>query len=312
MFGFQNIIASRDFSLERESPGPALGCTVQKENIMIILHSDVAVDAVARMCVHANRYLPEDVQRCFARCAARESIPSAKEVFRQLAENCGLAAQSGLPLCQDTGLAFLFVEMGQDLYIEGKNISEAINEGVRVGYDEGRLRKSACDPFTRANTGDNTPAIIHFDIVPGNKLRISFMAKGGGSENMSRVTMLTPAEGWEGVRRFVLERVAESGPNPCPPIVVGIGIGGTFDYAPLLAKKALMRKLGEANPDHLLEGREKELLEDINKLGIGPMGLGGVTTALDVKIAVYPCHIASLPLAVNIQCHSARHAEVEL
>jgi fumarate hydratase subunit alpha len=288
------------------------GIAGEEENVMRTLHSDVLVDAVARMCVHANRYLPEDVQRCFARCASRESTPAAREVFRQLAENCELAAQTGLPLCQDTGLAFFFVEMGQDLWIEGKNIREAINEGVRVGYGEGRLRKSVCDPFTRANTRDNTPAIIHFDIVPGDKLRIAFMPKGGGSENMSRVTMLAPAEGWKGVRRFVLKRVADAGPNPCPPIIVGIGIGGTFDHAPLLAKKALLRGLGDANPDPGLDAMEKELLADINKLGIGPMGLGGVTTALDVKIAVSPCHIASLPLAVNIQCHSARHEEVEL
>ncbi|MDR3177335.1 MAG: fumarate hydratase [Desulfovibrio sp.] len=279
---------------------------------MRTLDSDVIVDAVAGMCIHANRYLPEDVQRCFAQCSSKESVPAAREIFRQLTENCTLAARTGLPLCQDTGLACFFVELGQDLHIMGRNIREAINDGVRKGYDEGRLRKSACDPFTRANTGDNTPSVIHFDIVPGDTLRISFMAKGGGSENMSRVTMLAPAEGWEGIRKFVLQRVAEAGPNPCPPIVVGIGIGGTFDYAPVLAKKALLRKLGDRNPDPGLDAREKELLADINKLGIGPMGLGGLTTALDVKMAVSPCHIASLPLAVNIQCHSARHEEVEL
>ncbi|MDR1489436.1 MAG: fumarate hydratase [Desulfovibrio sp.] len=279
---------------------------------MKTLYSDAIEDAVARMCIHANRYLPEDVQKCFARCSSEESVPAAKEIFRQLEENYTLAARTGLPLCQDTGLACFFVELGQDLHIFGKNIREAINDGVRKGYDEGRLRKSACDPFTRANTGDNTPAVIHFDIVPGDALRISFMAKGGGSENMSRVTMLAPAEGWEGIRKFVLQRVAEAGPNPCPPIVVGIGIGGTFDYAPVLAKKALLRKLWDRNPDPGLDAKEKELLADINKLGIGPMGLGGLTTALDVKINVSPCHIASLPLAVNIQCHSARHEEVEL
>ena len=270
------------------------------------------VTAVASMCVHANRYLPDDVRRSFDAYAARESSPAAKEIFRQLKENYELAAATGIPLCQDCGLAVFFVDVGQDLHIEGMGLREAINEGVRQGYAGGKLRKSACDPFSRANTGDNTPATVHFDIVPGDRLRIAFMAKGGGSENMSRVTMLSPAQGWKGVREFVLRRVAEAGPNPCPPVVVGIGIGGTFDHAPILAKKALLRKLGDTNPDAELDALEKELLRDINTLGIGPMGLGGDTTALDVKIAVAPCHIASLPLAVNIQCHSARHEEVEL
>ncbi len=279
---------------------------------MRTLHTDAVVDAVAHMCVHANRYLPEDVRKCFADCAANEKSPSAKEIFRQLTENYELAASSGLPLCQDTGLAVFFVEMGQDLRLDGMNIRDAINQGVRKGYEEGKLRKSACDPFTRANTKDNTPAVIHFDIVPGDKLKIYFMAKGGGSENMSRVTMLSPAQGWEGIKKFVLQRVAEAGPNPCPPTIIGIGIGGTFDYAPILAKKALLRKIGDSNPDPKLDAMEKELLTEINKLGIGPMGLGGATTTLDVKIAVSPCHIASLPLAVNVQCHSARHEEVEL
>ena len=279
---------------------------------MRTLHTDVIAEAVAKMCVHANRFLPQDVQQRFADCVASEDGPAAKEVFRQLKENYELAAESGLPLCQDTGLAVFFAEVGQDLRIEGKTLNEAINDGVRKGYDEGKLRKSACDPFTSANTKDNTPAIIHISFVPGDKLRLFFMAKGGGSENMSRVTMLAPAQGWEGVKKFVLERVAEAGPNPCPPTIVGIGIGGTFDYSAILAKKALMRKLGDSNPDPKLDAMEKELLGLINKLGIGPMGLGGKTTTLDVKIAVAPCHIASLPLAVNIQCHSARHEEVEL
>ena len=270
------------------------------------------IDTVAKMCVDSNRYLPQDVRDRFAQCAAAEESPAAREVFRQLTENYELAEQTGLPLCQDTGLAVFFVDMGEDLRVEGMNIREAINEGVRKGYAEGFLRKSACDPFTRANTTDNTPAIIHFDIVPGDKLKIAFMAKGGGSENMSRVTMLAPAQGWAGIKRFVIERVAEAGPNPCPPTVVGIGVGGTFDYAPILAKKALLRKLGDVNPDPKLAAMEEELLEALNKLGIGPMGLGGKTTCLGVKIAMSPCHIASLPLAVNIQCHSSRHQEVEI
>ncbi|MDO4766536.1 MAG: fumarate hydratase [Pseudomonadota bacterium] len=279
---------------------------------MRTLNADDVVDAVARMCVDANRYLPEDVRERFAQCAAGEDTPAAREVFRQLTENYQLAEETGLPLCQDTGLAVFFVDVGEDLRVEGMNLREAINEGVRKGYTEGFLRKSVCDPLTRANTRDNTPAVIHFDIVPGDRLKIAFMAKGGGSENMSRVTMLAPAQGWPGIRKFVLERVAEAGPNPCPPTVVGIGVGGTFDYAPILAKKALMRKLGDTNPDPRLHAMEKELLADLNKLGIGPMGLGGRTTTLDVKIAMSPCHIASLPLAVNIQCHSSRHQEVEL
>jgi fumarate hydratase subunit alpha len=270
------------------------------------------IDAVAEMAVHANRYLPEDVRTAFADAAAAETSDAAREIFRQLTENYELAEESGLPLCQDTGLAVLFVEVGEDVTVEGMGLRQAINEGVRKGYEEGYLRKSACDPMTRANTKDNTPAIVHFDLVPGDGLKIGFMAKGGGSENMSRVTMLSPAQGWEGIKKFVLNRVAEAGPNPCPPTIIGIGIGGTFEYAPILAKKALFRKLGDTNPDPGLDAMEKELLAEINKLGIGPMGLGGATTTLDVKIAMHPCHIASLPLAVNIQCHSARHEEVEL
>jgi len=279
---------------------------------MRTLNATQVIDTVAKMCIDSNRYLPDDVRRRFAECAALEESPAAKEVFRQLTENYELAEETGLPLCQDTGLAVFFVEMGEDLRVEGMNIREAINEGVRKGYAEGFLRKSACDPLTRANTKDNTPAIVHFDIVPGDKLKIAFMAKGGGSENMSRVTMLAPAQGWAGIKKFVIERVAEAGPNPCPPTVVGIGVGGTFDYAPILAKKALLRKLDDVNPDPKLAGMEEELLEALNKLGIGPMGLGGKTTCLGVKIAMSPCHIASLPLAVNIQCHSSRHQEVEI
>ncbi|MCL1939670.1 MAG: fumarate hydratase [Desulfovibrionaceae bacterium] len=279
---------------------------------MRTLHTDQIVEAVTQLCMHANRYLPQDVRDCFSACAEKERSPAAREIFRQLKENYELAASTGIPLCQDCGLAVFFADVGQDLHITGLNLREAINEGVRRGYEQGKLRKSACDPFSRTNTKDNTPAIIHFDIVPGDKLRLAFMAKGGGSENMSRVTMLSPSQGWSGIREFVLRRVAEAGPNPCPPVIIGIGIGGTFDYAPILAKKALLRKLGDSNPDPALDAWEKELLADINKLGIGPMGLGGATTALDVKIAAAPCHIASLPLAVNVQCHSARHEEVEL
>ena len=279
---------------------------------MRILRSDAITGAAAEMCIRANRYLPEDVRDCLAGHAARESFPAAREIFRQLVENYELAAESGLPLCQDTGAAIFFVEMGQDLRIEGAPLREAINAGVREGYARGRLRTSMADPFTRVNTGDNTPAIIHLDMVPGDSLRLSFLPKGGGSENMSRVTMLSPAEGWEGIKKYVLRRVAEAGPNPCPPTIIGLGIGGTFDYAPILAKKALLRRLGDAHPDPDLDAREKELLSELNSLGIGPMGLGGRITTLDVKIATAPCHIASLPLAVNVQCHCARHEEIVL
>jgi fumarate hydratase subunit alpha len=273
--------------------------------------SDV-VDAVAKLCIDANRYLPKDVRERFDLCASKEDSPAAREIFRQLKENYELAENTGLPLCQDTGLGVFFVELGQDVRIEGMTPSEAVNAGMVKGYEEGFLRKSACNPLTRANTKDNTPAVIHLDIVPGDKLKISMMAKGGGSENMSRVTMLAPSQGWEGVKKFVLERVAEAGPNPCPPTIVGIGIGGTFERSAILAKKSVMRKLGDVNPDPELDKLEKELLDELNKLGVGPMGLGGKTTCLDVKIMMEPCHIASLPLAVNIQCHSARHKEVTL
>ncbi|MDR1857295.1 MAG: fumarate hydratase [Desulfovibrio sp.] len=269
------------------------------------------VKAVRDMCIHANHFQPADVRKCIKDGEAKEDSPTAKEVFRQLAENIDLAEKTALPLCQDTGLAVLFVSVGQDVHIDG-NLTEAINEGVRKGYGEGFLRKSACHPFTRKNTGDNTPAVIHYDIVPGDKVRISLMAKGGGAENMSRVMMLAPAAGWEGVKEFVLKRVAESRSNPCPPILIGIGIGGTFEHSAKLAKLALMRKVDDVNPDPDLAAKETELLGLVNKLGIGPMGLGGKQTALSLKIEMTPCHIASLPLAVNIQCHSSRHEEVEL
>ncbi len=273
--------------------------------------SDV-VEAVARMCVSSNTELPQDVRNKLEQAMAEETSSSAKEVLRQLLENADLAMETKLPLCQDCGLAVLFVEVGDDCRVVGGNLREAINEGVRKGYDEGYLRKSACDPLTRVNTGDGTPAVNHFDMVPGDKLKISYMAKGGGAENMSRVTMLAPAQGWDGVRKFVIERVAEAGPNPCPPTVIGIGIGGTFEHSAKIAKKALLRKLDDTHPDPELAAKEKELEEALNRLGIGPMGLGGKTTVLGVKIAMEPCHLASLPLAVNVQCHSQRHEEVVL
>lgn len=273
--------------------------------------SDISA-AVAAMIRQASVRLPGDVKRALARAEAAEDSAAAREIFRQLKENSELSEATGLPLCQDCGLAVFFAEVGEDLKVEGNGLRQAIEQGMIAGYRDGYLRKSSCDPFTRKNTGDNSPSIIHFDLVPGDRLKIAFMAKGGGSENMSRVTMLSPAQGWKGIRDFVVERVAEAGPNPCPPTMLGVGIGGTFELAPILAKKALLRPLDDVNPDADLAAKEAELLEALNRLGIGPMGLGGRTTCLGVKIATAPCHLASLPLAVNVQCHSIRHMEVEL
>ncbi|SNS24091.1 fumarate hydratase subunit alpha [Humidesulfovibrio mexicanus] len=266
--------------------------------------------AVARMCMSANTKLPDDVRRAFEQGLTAETSEAGREIFRQLLENADLALETKLPLCQDCGLAVFYVELGEDARVPG-GVNNAITEGMVAGYRDGFLRKSSCDPLTRKNTGDNTPAIIHIDLVPGDRLKISYMAKGGGSENMSRVTMLAPSQGWEGIKRFVVERVAEAGPNPCPPVILGVGIGGTFEMAPKIAKKALLRKLDDTHPDPKIAAMEAELLAAVNRLGIGPMGLGGDHTCLGVKIAVAPCHIASLPLAVNVQCHSSRHEEVE-
>ncbi|WP_461211543.1 fumarate hydratase [Desulfocurvus sp. DL9XJH121] len=267
------------------------------------------VAPVAAMCREANVFLPGDVKRALKAGLEAEDAPAAKEVFRQLLENYELAEETGLPLCQDCGLAVFFVDVGEDVHVEG-SLTDAINQGMIQGYEEGFLRKSSCDPFTRANRGDNSPAVIHFSYVPGDRITVRCLPKGGGAENMSRVTMLTPAQGWKGVKEYVLRRVAEAGPNPCPPIMLGIGVGGSFDTAPILAKRALLRNLEDTNPDPKLAAMEDELLAAVNKLGVGPMGLGGKTTCLGVKIETAPCHIASLPLAVNVQCHCIRHKEV--
>jgi fumarate hydratase subunit alpha len=279
--------------------------------VRTVTSSDIA-DRVAEMVVRANRVLPPDVLTAISRAKGNESSPSGREILGQLEENAALARESGLPLCQDTGTAVFFVELGEQCRVEGASLREAITQGMVRGYQDGLLRKSMCHPLTRKNTGDNTPAVIHVDLVEGDGLKISFMAKGGGSENMSRVTMLSPAQGWKGIKEFVINRVAEAGPNPCPPTVLGIGIGGSFELAPRLAKQALLRPLDQPHPDPEIARMEKELLDEINSLGIGPMGLGGDTTCLGVRINMAPCHIASLPLAVNVQCHSARHEEVEL
>lgn len=267
---------------------------------------------VAEMCVAANRELPPDVTQAFKTGAKVETSAAGRETYRQLLLNAELAQATGLPLCQDCGLAVFFVEIGQDVCVTGMGLREAINEGMVTGYREGYLRKSTCDPFSRENRRDNSPAIIHFDVVPGDTLTISMLAKGGGSENMSRVAMLAPSLGWAGIREYVIRLVAEAGANPCPPIIIGLGIGGSFETAPIMAKKALLRPVGDTHADSAMAEREIALLRDINKLGIGPMGLGGSTTCLGVKIQAAPCHISSLPLAVNIQCHSARHRTVAL
>jgi fumarate hydratase subunit alpha len=232
-----------------------------------------------------------------------------KEVFQQLKENARIAREEQVALCQDTGLAVLFVELGQEVHVTGGDFNAAVNEGVRQGYKDGYLRKSSCHCFTRANTKDNTPAIIHLEIVPGDKMKIIVAPKGGGSENMSMVNMLSPSDGIEGIKNRVVEWVKQSGSNPCPPVVVGVGIGGTFERCALTAKKALLRPLGQKNPDPQLAAMEEELLTRVNKLGIGPQGLGGRITALAVHVEMIPCHIASFPMAVNINCHSHRHKE---
>ncbi len=267
-------------------------------------------ERIFKSIIQAATHLPEDVLEALDNGLAVEEQESAREILRQLLENAQVAKESGLPLCQDTGLAIFFVEKGEDCRINGDRIKDILNKAMIEGYKQGYLRKSVCHPLTRKNTGDNSPAIIHMDEVPGDGLRIGFMAKGGGSENMSRCTMLTPAQGWPGIKDFVLKRVAESGPNPCPPIVIGMGIGGSFDSAPVMAKRALFRPLNEPHPDQELAAMEDEILQEINALGIGPMGIGGKTTCLGVRINMAPCHIASLPLAVNVQCHSVRHREV--
>ena len=267
-------------------------------------------EKVRDLCIQANTDLGEDVLQAFDRAMKAEESPLGMEILKELKENARIGKEESVPICQDTGFAVVFLELGQDVHLVGGNLNEAIEEGVRQGYRDGYLRKSICHPFTRANTGDNTPAIIHTEVVPGDKIRLIVAPKGGGSENMSRVVMLTPSDGVEGIKRYVVQRVKESGSNPCPPTIVGVGIGGTFERAALLAKKSLLRPLGSKNPDPELDRLESEILTEINRLGIGPQGLGGRTTSLAVHIMLMPCHIASFPLAVNIQCHAQRHKEI--
>lgn len=265
------------------------------------------------MCVFTAYNLPKDVGDALRAAAEKEESPLGREVLERIIENSEIAAKEGKPICQDTGLAVFFVEYGADICIEHGSLTDAINEGVRRGYRDGYLRKSVVkSPLDRVNTGDNTPAIIHIEETPGDKLVINMMAKGGGCENMSRHAMLWPGDGEEGIKHFVVDSVEKAGANPCPPIIVGVGIGGDFEISAMLSKKALLRKLGSENPDPALAGMEKEILLRINQLGIGPQGFGGTTTALGVHIISHPCHIASLPVAVNIECHAHRHAKVIL
>ncbi len=265
-------------------------------------------DKVRDLCISAAYDLEEDVASALKAACGTEASPLGKEVLGQIVENFEIARGESLPMCQDTGIAVFFVEVGREVELDG-SLEDAINEGVRRGYRDGYLRKSVCHPLKRVNTGDNTPAVIHTSIVEGERLRIKIAPKGAGSENMSRLKMLKPAEGVPGIKKFVVESISEAGGNPCPPIVVGVGIGGCFEKCAMLAKKALLRPVGSANPDADLDALEKELLDMVNNLGIGPMGFGGTTTALAVHIETYPCHIASLPVAVNVQCHADRHKE---
>lgn len=271
------------------------------------------IKAVRKLCIDANYYINEDIKNRLKDAYDNEPWPIAKDILDKIIQNDEIAAKEDMPMCQDTGMACVFVEIGQEVHIIGGKLEDAVNQGVREGYGDGYLRKSVVkDPLRRVNTGDNTPALIYYNIVSGNKLRILVAPKGFGSENMSQIKMLKPSDGEEGVKNFVLEVVKKAGPNPCPPIVVGVGIGGSFDKSAYLAKKALTRSTDIRNKDPFYEGMEKELLERINSLGIGPSGFGGKTTALAVNIEVLPTHIAGLPVAVNINCHATRHVEIEL
>ena len=264
-------------------------------------------EVVARLCVEANRHLPQDVKNCIACAREKEQWAPAQEILDRIKENYEIADRDEMAICQDTGMACVFLEIGQDVHING-NIADAVNEGVKKGYGEGFLRKSVVrDPLDRVNTGDNTPAMLYTDIVPGDQVKVTVAPKGFGSENMSQLKMLKPSDGLQGVKNFVVKVVEEAGPNPCPPIVVGVGVGGTFDKAALLAKKAIIRSAEERNANPFYADLEAELLEKINALGIGPQGFGGKTTALAVNIEVLPTHIAGLPVAVNLNCHVTRH-----
>lgn len=275
------------------------------------INTSEITDAVAKMCMDANYFLSEDMKEAFNDAKAKEESQLGKKIFSQLEENLEIAGSDKIPICQDTGMAVVFVEIGQDVTLQGANITDAINEGVRKGYVEGYLRKSVVsDPIERINTGDNTPSVIHYDIVPGDKVKITLAPKGFGSENMSKVYMLKPADGIEGVKEAILSAVKDAGPNACPPLVVGVGIGGTFEKSALMAKKALTRSLNDKPSIPWVAELEEEMLDKINSLGIGPGGLGGKITALAVNINTYATHIAGLPVAVNMCCHVNRHVTI--
>ena len=279
---------------------------------MRMIHASLLTDTIASLCVEANCRLPEDMRRSIENARNEEKWDTARGILDKIIENYNIADEKFVPICQDTGVCCVFLKIGTDVHIEG-DLIEAVNEGVRRGYRDGYLRKSVVgDPLRRVNTGDNTPAMLYTELVPGDKLELTVAPKGFGSENMSKLAMLKPSDGVEGVKDFVLKTVEEAGPNPCPPIVVGVGIGGTFDKAALLAKKALMRSTDERNKDEYYAALEAELLDRINALGIGPQGFGGRTTALAVNIETMPTHIAGLPVAVNINCHVTRHRTVIL
>lgn len=277
---------------------------------MRIINIKEITKTVKELSIEANYYLPDDIKEAIEKAEKNEKWPIANNILNKIIENSHIAAREKIPICQDTGMACVFIDIGQDVHIIGGNLEEAINEGVRQGYEEGFLRKSVVkDPLHRVNTNDNIPALIYYNIVPGDKVKIIVSPKGFGSENMSRIVMLKPSDGLEGVKNFVLETVRIAGPNPCPPVVIGIGIGGNFDKVAYLAKKALLRYVNEKNVDEFYGNLEKELLEEVNKIGIGPQGFGGKTTALALNIETYPTHIAGLPVAVNINCHATRHKE---
>ena len=276
------------------------------------IDSSLISEVVARLCIDANYHLPPDMKKQIISSSKEESWETASIILDHIIENFNIADENLQPICQDTGLACVFLSIGQDVHIKG-NLEDAVNEGVRKGYSKGYLRKSVVsDPLKRVNTGDNTPAMIYYDICPGDKIKITVAPKGFGSENMSQIKMLKPSDGIEGVKDFVIKVVEDAGPNPCPPIVVGVGIGGTFDKAAYLAKKALMRPVDQRNSELFYAELEEELLEKINALGIGPQGFGGKTTALAVNIEKFPTHIAGLPVAVNINCHVTRHMTEEI
>ena len=275
---------------------------------MRTIHTDQIIETIRQMCIDANLRLSEDVQEAICSAGKTEKSPLGRQILEQLEENMGIAAAEDIPICQDTGMAVVFLKIGQDLHIEGMNLEDAVNEGIRKGYVDGFLRKSVVrDPLQRENTKDNTPGIIHYEIVPGDKLTITVAPKGFGSENMSQVFMLKPADGMEGVKEAILTAVKDAGPNACPPMVVGVGVGGDFEKCAIMAKQALTRNLNERSEIPYVKELEEEMLEKINCLGSGPGGLGGTTTALAVNINTYPTHIAGLPVAINICCHVDRH-----